>query len=44
MGIQPEQVPRAGPTPLWALDVYLHPFATLFRGSRQRPTWDSLER
>ena len=44
MGIQPDQVPRAGPTPLWALDVYLHPFATLFRGSRQRPTWESLER
>src|SRR5438128_6740662 len=44
MGIQPEQVPRAGPTPLWALDVYLHPFAALFHGSRQRPTWETLER
>src|SRR5919202_4662143 len=44
MSIQPEQVPRAGPTPLWALDVYRHPFATRFRGSRQRPTWESLER
>src|SRR5947208_6483077 len=44
MNIQPEQVPRAGPTPVWALDVYLHPFAPLFRGSRQRPTWESLER
>src|SRR5919202_2898263 len=44
MSIQPEQVPRAGPTPLWTLDVYLHPFSTLFRGSRQRPTWESLER
>src|ERR687885_110168 len=44
MSIQPEQVPRAGPTPLWTLDVYLHPFSTLFRGSRQRPTWASLER
>ena len=44
MSIQPEQVPRAGPTPLWTLDVYLHPFGTLFRGSRQRPTWESLER
>jgi SRSO17 transposase len=44
MSIQPEQVPRAGPTPLWDLDVYLHPFAALFRGSRQRPTWASLER
>src|SRR5438093_7788087 len=44
MGIQPEEVPRAGPTPLWALDVYLYPFATLFRAARQRPTWESLER
>jgi SRSO17 transposase len=44
MGRQPEQVPRAGPTPLWAVDVYLHPFAPLFRGSRQQPTWASLER
>lgn len=41
---QPEQVPRAGPTPLWALDVYLSPFGALFRASRQRPTWESLER
>src|SRR5438093_12575488 len=44
MGIQPEEVPRAGPKPLWALDVYLHPFAALFRAARQRPTWESLER
>ena len=44
MSIQPEQVPRAGPTPLWTLDVYLHPFSTLFRDSRQRPSWESLER
>src|ERR671927_2025728 len=44
MSIQPEQVPRAGPTPLWTLDVYRHPFSTLFRGSRQRPSWESLER
>ncbi len=44
MGILPEQVPRAGPTPLWALDVYLSPFGALFRAARQRPTWASLER
>ena len=44
MGIQPEQVPRAGPTPLWAVDAYLHPFGALFRAARQRPTWESLER
>ena len=44
MGILPEQVPRAGPQPLWALDVYLAPFVPLFRAARQRPTWESLER
>src|ERR671910_3030064 len=40
----PEAVPRAGPTPLWALDAYLHPFVSLFHAARQRPTWESLER
>ena len=40
----PEQVPRAGPPPLRALDVYLSAVAPLFRAARQRPTWESLER
>ena len=41
---QPEQVPRAGPAPLPALDAYLRPYASLFRHPPSQPTWESLAR
>lgn len=41
---QPEQVPRAGPAPLPVLEAYLRPYASLFRRSQSRPTWESVER
>ena len=44
MVIFPEAVPRAGPEPLWTLDAYLRPYASLFRHPQSRPSWASLER
>lgn len=41
---QPQQVPRAGPAPLSALEAYLRPYASLFRQPQSRPTWASVER
>ena len=44
MVIFPEAVPRAGPEPLPTLEAYLRPYASLFRHSQSRPSWESLER